>query len=115
MMPVNVTRAFGAALVMIGLLTAQARGAEEQGAVPVERRSEGVEKIGLMIFPPLIWSPPAIGIDVERRTLSNGIILYLYPDRTLPLFELVGLIRTGRLYEPAEKPEIGRASCRERV
>ncbi len=111
MMPVNVTRALGAALVMIALITAQAKGAEEQGAGPVERRSQGAEKIGLMIFPPLIWSPPAIGIDVERRTLSNGIILYLYPDRTLPLFELVGLIRTGRLYEPAEKPGLARMAA----
>jgi zinc protease len=111
MMPIAVKRALIAGPLLAALLVAQARGAEEQATAPVEPRSQGAEKIGLMIFPPLIWSPPAIGIEVERRTLSNGIILYLYPDRTLPLFELVGLIRAGRLYEPAEKAGLARMAA----
>jgi len=91
-------------LLTAGLLVAvQARAAEDQGGPPIERRSGAAERIGLMIFPPLLWSPPAVGLEIERRTLSNGIILYLYQDRTLPLLELVGLFRGGRLYEAAEK------------
>ena len=103
MTPVVVKRASRAALLICALLAAQGGATEPQGQPPVDRRSEGAERIGLMIFPPLIWRPPAVGIEVERRTLSNGIILYLYPDHTLPLLDLAGLIRAGRLYEPADK------------
>ncbi len=108
MKPTVLKRASGAAILIIGLLAGQGRAMEQQGPAPPDRRSEGAEKIGLMIFPPLIWRPPSVGIEVERRTLSNGIILYLYPDRTLPLLDLVGLFRAGRLYEPAEKAGLAR-------
>jgi predicted Zn-dependent peptidase len=64
-----------------------------------------------MIFPPLLWRPPTIGDEVERTTLSNGIILYLYPDRTLPILDLVGLIRGGRLYDPPEKAGLARVAA----
>lgn len=106
------TRVLVALLLTAGLLAAHARAAEEQGAPPVERRSPAAERIGLMIFPPLLWSPPAVGLEVERRTLSNGIILYLYQDRTLPLLELVGLFRAGRLYEPAEKAGLAQMAAK---
>ena len=102
-MPVVVKRASGAAMLIIAVSAAQGRATELQGPAHIDRRSEGAERIGLMIFPPLIWRPPAVGAEVERRTLSNGIILYLNPDRTLPLLDVVGLIRGGRLYEAAEK------------
>ncbi len=108
MKPAALRRASGAALLIIAFLAAQGRATEPQGPAPADRRSEGVEKIGLMIFPPLIWRPPAVGIEVERRTLSNGIVLYLHPDRTLPLLDLVGLFRAGRLYEPAGKAGLTR-------
>ena len=106
----EVTRTLGAAIVIIGLIAGQAA-AEEPGAPPVERRSAGAEKIGLMIFPPFLWRPPAVGDEVERRTLSNGIILYLYPDRTLPLLDVVGLIHGGRLYDPGEKAGLARVAA----
>jgi predicted Zn-dependent peptidase len=104
------TRAFGAAILIAGLIAGSAAAAE-QGAAPVERRSAGAERIGLMIFPPLLWRPPTVGDEVERRTLSNGITLYLYPDRTLPLLDLVGLIRGGRLYDPGEKAGLARVAA----
>lgn len=106
------SRAIVALLMTAALLAAPwAKAAEAQDAALTERRSAGAEKIGLMIFPPLIWHPPAVGIEVERRTLSNGIILYLYPDRTLPLLELIGLVRAGRLYEPANKAGLARMAA----
>ena len=108
MKPAALKRASGAVLLIIVLLATQGRATEQQGPGPADRRSEGAEKIGLMIFPPLIWRPPAVGIEAERRTLSNGIILYLYPDRTIPLLDLVGLFRAGHLYEPAEKAGLTR-------
>lgn len=104
-------RTLGAAIAIIGLIAGQVSAAEEQEAAPVQRRSAGAEKIGLMIFPPILWRPPAVGDEVERRTLSNGIILYLYPDPTLPILDLVGLIRGGRLVEPREKAGLARVAA----
>lgn len=104
-------RTLGAAVAMLGLIAGSVAAADAQGEAPVQRRSAGAEKIGLMIFPPLLWRPPAVGDEVERRTLSNGIILYLYPDRTLPLLDLVGFIRGGRLYEPREKAGLARVAA----
>ena len=39
----------------------------------------------------------------DRVVLDNGIVVYLLPDTELPLITLSALIRTGTVYEPAEK------------
>jgi zinc protease len=41
--------------------------------------------------------------DVERLTLPNGMQLFLLEDHELPLIHLSALIRTGSIYEPADK------------
>ena len=41
--------------------------------------------------------------QAERVMLSNGIELYLLEDKELPLVNLVALVRTGSVYEPADK------------
>jgi len=46
--------------------------------------------------------------EVEQVTLSNGMRLFLLEDHELPLINLSVRIRTGSIYEPAEK--IGLAS-----
>jgi len=46
---------------------------------------------------------PEVGRDVERVALDNGIILYLYEDHHLPLFNLSAVIRCGSIFDPAEK------------
>ena len=46
--------------------------------------------------------------DVERLTLANGMQLFLVEDHELPLIEISARIRTGSIYEPADK--IGLAS-----
>ena len=40
---------------------------------------------------------------VERVVLANGIVVYLMEDHMLPLVKAYAVIRTGELYEPAEK------------
>jgi predicted Zn-dependent peptidase len=105
------TRGLYAAIVIAGVIAAPAAATEDQDPIPIERRSAGAERIGLMIFPPLLWRPPAIGDEVERVTLSNGIVLYLYPDRTLPILDLVGLFRGGRLYDPLGKAGLARVAA----
>jgi predicted Zn-dependent peptidase len=52
-----------------------------------------------MKFDPVAFTVP----DVERTVLENGIIVYLLPDRELPLVTISAMIRAGAVYEPAEK------------
>ena len=40
---------------------------------------------------------------VERVTLDNGMELFLLEDHELPLINVSTLIRTGSVYEPADK------------
>ncbi len=55
-------------------------------------------------FEPLKFNPP----KPEKRTLSNGMTLYLLEDHELPLFNVQALIETGTIYDLPEK--VGLAS-----
>ena len=52
-----------------------------------------------LTFEPIEFKPPV----PEKRELSNGMKLYLIEDHELPLFRIRGLIKTGDIYDPAEK------------
>ena len=52
-----------------------------------------------MTFPPQAFQPP----KPDRIVLENGLVLFLLEDRELPLISVSGMVRTGSLYEPAEK------------
>ena len=52
-----------------------------------------------LTFEPIEFKPPV----PEKRTLSNGMTLYLIEDHELPLFNINGLIKTGDIYDPADK------------
>ncbi len=52
-----------------------------------------------MTFDPVAFTVP----EVERVVLENGIIVYLLPDRELPLVTVSAMVRTGSIYEPADK------------
>lgn len=52
-----------------------------------------------MTFPAPAFQPP----KPERQVLSNGMILYLLEDRELPLIRMEVLVKTGGIYEPADK------------
>jgi zinc protease len=106
--------ALTAVLSIIALVAAPAAVADRPDAAdtPAARlRSKGADRIDRMVFPPLLWRPPAVGTEVERRSLGNGIVLYLRPDRSLPLVELTGLLRGGRLYEPGAKAGLARLTA----
>ncbi|MFH1626468.1 MAG: pitrilysin family protein [Pseudomonadota bacterium] len=64
---------------------------------------------GDMVFKPLTFSPP----KGERTVLANAMILYVLEDHELPLLNLSAVIRTGSIYEPAEK--VGLAELTGRV
>jgi predicted Zn-dependent peptidase len=57
-----------------------------------------------LVFKPLAFPFP----QVEQVTLSNGVVVYLLEDHELPLFNLTALIKTGSVYDPADK--VGLAS-----
>jgi len=50
-------------------------------------------------FKPLEFKPPA----VDRVELPNGMILFLAEDHELPVVNISARIRTGSIYEPADK------------
>ena len=52
-----------------------------------------------LTFEPITFKPPV----PEKRTLSNGMTLYLIEDHELPLFSINGLIKTGDIYDPSDK------------
>ncbi len=52
-----------------------------------------------LTFPPLNFTPPT----VERHTLDNGMTLFFASDHELPVISMYALIKTGSIYEPAEK------------
>ena len=52
-----------------------------------------------LTFEPIEFKPPV----PEKRMLSNGMTLYLLEDHELPLFNINGLIKTGDIYDPADK------------
>ena len=52
-----------------------------------------------LTYEPIEFKPPV----PEKRTLSNGMTLYLIEDHELPLFNISGLVKTGDIYDPADK------------
>ncbi|HSG05626.1 MAG TPA: pitrilysin family protein, partial [Nitrospiria bacterium] len=57
-----------------------------------------------MTFPVVEFHPP----KGERVVLDSGMILYLLEDHELPLIKINAMVRTGGVYEPADK--VGLAS-----
>jgi zinc protease len=72
----------------------------------VLRRSPGSELVQQMRFPPLQFTIPRVGREVERRVLANGIVLYLASDRSLPVFKTYAVFRAGSLYEDTTTPGV---------
>lgn len=68
----------------------------------------------LILFPSILYganaaqpkSPPLGNVEIpriERVTLDNGMKLFLVEDRELPVIKIESMIRTGSVYEPADK------------
>ncbi|MCQ4574630.1 MAG: insulinase family protein [Candidatus Brocadiales bacterium] len=70
-----------------------------KGAALTEPQSKGAKIVSKFKYEPLVWSPPR----VERRVLPNGMILFMLEDHELPLVNITAAVRTGSIYEPADK------------
>lgn len=57
-------------------------------------------------FESLPYNPPRA--EEYRITLSNGMIVYITEDRSLPAVDLQAFIRTGAIYDPADKKGLAR-------
>lgn len=68
-----------------------------------DRHSEGWQRAMKLKGPPLPPKFPAVGKEIERVVLENGLIVYLQEDHRLPLFDAVALVRTGSYYESPEE------------
>ncbi len=53
-----------------------------------------------LVYPPLNQPQPPVP---ERIELDNGMIVYLLEDHELPIIDIAVRIRTGSIYEPADK------------
>jgi zinc protease len=56
-----------------------------------------------LVFPPLNFTTPR----VERQTLDNGMTIFLVEDHELPVISMYALVKTGTIYEPADKIGLG--------
>lgn len=59
-----------------------------------------------LTFEPITYRPPS-PLD-HRHELGNGMVVYVQEDHYLPTLQMSALIRTGSLYDPADK--VGLAS-----
>ena len=58
-----------------------------------------------LVYPPLNQPQPPVP---ERVELENGMIVYLLEDHELPIIDISLRVRTGSIYEPADKSRFGR-------
>ncbi|MCX7722564.1 MAG: insulinase family protein [Verrucomicrobiae bacterium] len=108
MKPTRMSLNLGGAVALAGLLclgtsvavgsvaqAATAKQAQKLGSGPIPARPEKLQ------FPPLQYEPPA---PAEYRVqLKSGPVAYVVPDRTLPLVNIVVLVRVGKYLEPEGK------------
>ncbi len=82
-------------------LHAQPQGGHERVVAPAagNPESEGAKIVSGFKFKTLNFVPP----KVDRVVLENGMIVYLLEDHDLPIFTATARIRTGAIYEPADK------------
>jgi zinc protease len=64
------------------------------------------KEIAAMAFPNLVWHVPEVGKEITRETLPNGLVLYLYPDHSVPVVHLQMVLKGGALYETPEEDHL---------
>jgi len=102
---------FLAAIVIVGALWAEAPARKKNSAAAgSSKTTASAPAYQQLKFPPL---KPVKIPEIATFTLSNGMKLYLLENHELPLVSGVALIRTGNLFDPADK--VGLAEITGRV
>nr|MBN2277515.1 insulinase family protein [candidate division Zixibacteria bacterium] len=71
-------------------------------------KSRGAAIIEAFKYEPIELNIPEIGMDIDRIVMDNGLVVYLYEDHSLPLFNLYTIIRCGDIFDPSEKQGLSR-------
>jgi predicted Zn-dependent peptidase len=66
-------------------------------------QSQGSQIIARMQFEEIELNIPEVGREVTRVELANGLVIYLYEDHRLPLFNIRTLVRCGQIFDTPEK------------
>jgi len=88
------------ALILALALPAMAQAPAPAAARPAGKAAAVVPAVKDLKFPPL---RPIQIPKVETSTLPNGMRLYLLEDHELPIINGTALVRTGNLFDPADK------------
>jgi len=65
--------------------------------------SQGSQMIQKYTSTPVEIQIPRVGVEVERAVLDNGVVVFLYEDHRIPMFNAQAVIRCGSVYEAADK------------
>ncbi len=68
-----------------------------------DKRSAGSKIVGELIKDKIELTTPRVGVEVERVQLDNGLVVYLYENHRLPLFNVTSMIRCGSIWDAPEK------------
>ncbi|MCY4660098.1 MAG: pitrilysin family protein [Acidobacteria bacterium] len=88
-------RSFRGLVAALWIVTLAAWPPAPAGAQPIPAHPRDLR------FEPLAFDPPEAAS--HRHVLSNGVVAYVVPDRTLPLVTVSVLVRTGSYLEPSGK------------
>ena len=77
-----------------------------------DRHSPGWEEILALKGEPLPPRFPEVGRGIERYVLDNGLVVYLAPQRDLPLLRAGFAFRAGKSYESDDESGLAAELCR---
>ncbi len=72
-------------------------------AQTLEPTSPGSAKIAQLATTPIELTIPEVGKEVTRVALDNGLVVYLYENHRLPLFNASVLIHCGSIFDSKDK------------
>lgn len=75
------------------------------------KTSVGARTIERLASTPLEWHLPREGRDYRKRVLPSGVTVYLWPDHTIPLVSVYGVLRAGALFEPVDHPQLAKITA----
>ena len=92
-------RAAATALALIVLGAGPGIGAGALPGAPAAERAEETPDPRTLVYPPLAIRFPR----PEKVMLPNGLLVYLFPDRELPIVDLAFFLKAGSIFDPPEK------------
>jgi predicted Zn-dependent peptidase len=73
--------------------------------------SPGALRVAKLPLSALKMKVPEIGAEIKRVKLSNGLIVFLWEDRTLPMVSMYLILKDGALYESSGNQGISKITA----